>query len=351
MNNSATMPAPPEIPGRYSRQILFDGIGPGGQAKIMGSRVALVGCGALGTVQASLLVRAGVGTVRIIDRDFVEESNLQRQILFDEEDVRSLMPKAVAAERKLRAVNSLVEVEGVVEDLNPSNIGRLLEGFDLILDAADNFDVRFLVNDYAVKNGMPWIYGACVGSYGLTFAILPGVSACLRCVFENAPPAGLSPSCDTAGVIGPIVGSIASLQVAEAMKILSGRGDRIHRRITTLDLWDNRRDLIELPPRDPECPCCGKREFPYLDGTLGADATTLCGRNSVQIRRRDGARIDLDGLAARLASLGQLERNKFLLRAVIDNYQLTVFADGRAIISGTYDLGVAKSLYARYVGA
>ncbi len=340
-----------DIPGRYSRQILFDGIGTAGQAKIIAARVVLVGCGALGTVQASFLVRAGVGTVRIIDRDFVEESNLQRQILFDEEDVRALTPKAVAAEKKLRAVNSLVRVEGVVEDVNSSSVGRLLEGFDLIVDATDNFDVRFLVNDYAVKNGIPWIYGACVGSYGLTFAILPGETPCLRCLFENAPPVGLSPSCDTAGVIGPIVGSIASLQVAEAMKILSGRRDRVQRKITTLDLWENRRDMIGFPPRDPECPCCGKGEFPYLEGTLGADATTLCGRNSVQIRRRDGARIDLDELAGRLSPLGPVERNRFLLRAAIDNYQLTVFADGRAIIGGTYDLGVAKSLYARYVGA
>ncbi len=340
-----------EVPARYSRQILFEGIGREGQARIMAARVALVGCGALGTVQASLLVRAGVGTLRIIDRDFVEESNLQRQILFDEEDVRSLMPKAAAAERKLRAVNSLVKVEGLVEDVNVSSIGRLLEGFDLIVDATDNFDARFLLNDYAIKTGTPWIYGACVGSYGLTFPVLPGETACLRCVFESAPPAGLSPSCDTAGVLGPIVGTIASLQAAEALKILAGRRDRINRRIVTLDIWDNERNVIDLPERDPECPCCGRHEFPYLEGTLGADATTLCGRNSVQIRRRDGTRIDLDDLARRLAPLGILEQNRFLLRAVIDDCQLTVFADGRAIISGTYDLATAKSLYARYVGA
>ncbi len=339
------------IPARYSRQILFDGIGREGQARIMSARVALVGCGALGTVQASFLVRAGVGTLRIIDRDFVEESNLQRQILFDEEDVRTLLPKAVAAENKLRAVNSLVKVEGVVEDVNASTIGRLLDRFDLIVDATDNFDARFLLNDYSVKSGTPWIYGACVGSYGLTFPILPGDTACLRCVFENAPPAGLSPSCDTAGVIGPVVGSIASLQAAEALKILAGRLDRVNRRITTLDVWENDRTIMNLPERDPDCPCCGRREFPYLDGTLGADATTLCGRNSVQIRRRDGARVDLEELARRLTPLGVLERNRFLLRAAIDKYQLTVFADGRAIVSGTYDLAVAKSLYARYVGA
>jgi molybdopterin/thiamine biosynthesis adenylyltransferase len=340
-----------EVPARYSRQILFDGIGADGQARLMASRVAIVGCGALGSMQASLLVRAGVGYLRIIDRDFVEESNLQRQILFDEEDVRAIMPKAYAAEKKLSAVNSLVRIEGLVEDLNPGTIGRLLDGFDLAIDATDNFDARFLLNDYAVKRGMPWIYGACVSSYGLTFPVIPGETACMRCVFENAPPPGLSPSCDTAGVIGPIVGLIASLQIAEALKLLCGRKDRISRRMSIVDLWDNRHDFIDLPPRDAECLCCGKREFTFLEGTSGADATTLCGRNSVQINRKDDARINLDDLAGRLTALGTVEKNKFLLRADIDNYRLTVFADGRAIVSGTRDASIAKSLYARYVGA
>ena len=335
---------------RYSRQVLFSGIGNEGQARITASRVALVGCGALGAVQASLLVRAGVGTLRIIDRDFVEESNLQRQILFDEEDVRAVLPKAIAAEKKLRSANSLVSVEGLVEDVNASSISRLLDGFDLIVDATDNFDARFLINDYAVKTGIPWVYGACVGSYGLTFPILPGEGACLRCVFESAPPAGVSPSCDTAGVIGPIVSVIAGIQVAEALKILSGRRDRINRRITTIDLWENRHEVVDLPPPYPECLCCGKREYPYLDGSLGADVTTLCGRNSVQIRRREGVSIDLDDLARRLEQIGSIERNRFLLRAMIDGYQLTVFADGRAIVNGTYDVAVAKSLYSRYIG-
>jgi molybdopterin/thiamine biosynthesis adenylyltransferase len=335
---------------RYSRQVLFNGIGNEGQLRITASRVALVGCGALGTMQASLLVRAGVGTLRIIDRDFVEESNLQRQILFDEEDVREVLPKAIAAEKKLRTVNSLVNVEGLVEDVNASSAERLLGGFDLILDATDNFDARFLVNDFAVRNMIPWIYGACVGSYGLTFPILPGESAWLRCVFESAPPAGASPSCDTAGVIGPIVCLIAGMQVAEALKILAGRRDSVNRRIVTIDVWDNRREAVDLPPPHPDCPCCGRHEFPFLDGSLGADVTTLCGRNSVQIRRREGTRIDLDDLARRLGPLGNLERNRFLLRASIDDYQLTVFADGRAIIQGTYDTAVAKSIYARYIG-
>jgi adenylyltransferase/sulfurtransferase len=339
-----------DVPARYSRQVLFEEIGREGQARLMAARVALVGCGALGTVQASLLVRAGVGTLRIIDRDFVEESNLQRQILFDEADVKALLPKAVAAEKKLRAANSLVNVEGVVEDLNASTIGRLLEGFDLILDATDNFDARFLINDYCVKMGTPWVYGACVGSYGLTFPILPGETACLRCVFETAPPPGLSPSCDTAGVLGPIVGVVASLQAAEALKILTGRRERVTRKMSVTDVWEGRQSQIDLPPRDPNCPCCGKREFPYLEGSLGSDTATLCGRNAVQIRRRDGLRLDLDEVAKRLGPVGTVEKNRFLLRADIDACRLTLFADGRAIISGTTDPAVAKSIYSRYVG-
>lgn len=339
------------VPPRYSRQVLFAGIGKEGQSRIMASRVVQVGCGALGTFQASLLVRAGVGTLRVIDRDFIEESNLQRQILFDEEDTRSLLPKAVAAEKKLRAANSLTRVEGMVEDVNVSTIHRLFDGFDLILDATDNFDARFLINDYAVKTGTPWVYGACVGSYGLTFPVLPGETPCLRCVFDKAPPAGLSPSCDTAGIIGPIVGVIASMQTAEALKILSGRRDRIRRSIATFDLWENSGNTIPLPPKDPECTCCGLHRYEYLDGVFGAAATTLCGRNAVQIRQPEGSHIDLEEMARQLAPVAALEKNRFLLRAVVGNYQLTVFPDGRTIVSGTSDPAVAKSLYARYVGA
>jgi molybdopterin-synthase adenylyltransferase len=338
------------VHARYSRQILFDGIGERGQARISSSRVALVGCGALGTVQASLLVRAGVGTLRIIDRDFVEESNLQRQILFDEEDVRAVLPKAAAAEKKLRAANSIVNVEGIVDDVNPLSVHRLLDGFDLIVDATDNFDVRYLINDFSVKQGTPWIYGACVGAYGLTFPILPGETACLRCVFENRPPAGASVSCDTAGVIGPVVALIASLQASEALKLLSGAKDRISRKMTSADLWNNVHNSVELPPRNPECPCCGLRQFPFLEGAMDADVTTLCGRNSVQIRRKEETRINFDSLAQKLGPIGSLERNRFLLRAAIDGYELTIFSDGRAIINGTHDIGVAKSLYARYIG-
>jgi len=335
---------------RYSRQVLFDGIQSQGQARICASRVAMVGCGALGAAQASLLVRAGVGTLRIIDRDFVDESNLQRQILFDEEDVRAVLPKAVAAEKKLRLVNSLVNIEGVVEDVNASSIDRLLAGFDLILDASDNFDVRYLINDFSVKNRIPWIYGACVGAHGLMFPILPGEGPCLRCVFESKPPAGVSLSCDTAGVIGPIVALIAAMQVSEALKMLSGAWDRVCRKITSVDLWENQNHSVNLPPINPDCPCCARHEFPFLDGLLEAEAATLCGRNSVQIRRNEASRMDLGALAERLGPIGRLEQTRFLVRATIDGYQLTIFSDGRAIINGTYDIGVAKSLYARYVG-
>ena len=338
------------IPGRYSRQVLFGGIGAEGQKAIMGSRVAIVGCGALGSLQAEILVRAGVGTVRLIDRDFVETSNLQRQLLYDEQDARTLQPKAIAAERRLRAVNSLVAIEGLVDDLNPSTIDRLLGGFDVVLDATDNFDARYLLNDYSVKTGTPWIYGACVGSYGLTFPILPGETACLRCLFESAPPPGLTPSCDTAGVLASIVGVVASLQAVEALKLAAGRRDRVSHKIVTIDLWENTFDDLELPAREAQCPCCGEHHFDYLEGRAGAETTSLCGRNAVQVRGVAGATLDLDALAARLAPLGRVERNPFLLRADIDTWQLTVFGDGRAIIGGTADLAVAKSVYARYIG-
>lgn len=337
--------------GRYSRQILFPGIGAEGQARLGASTLAVVGCGALGSFQASLMVRAGVGNVRLIDRDFLEASNLQRQILFDEQDVRDLLPKAVAAERKLRSVNSSVRVEGLVEDVNPSTINRLLSGVDLVLDATDNFDARYLVNEYAVKHSVPWIYGACVGSEGIAFPVLPGETACLRCVFESAPPPGLSPTCDTAGVIGPIVGMVASFQAAEALKILAGRREVVNRQILRLDLWGNHLGQVRIPERDPGCPCCGKHEYPRLDGALREpEAAVLCGRDSVQVGGRSGGTVDLDALAARWAPVGKVERNTFLVRVTVDRYLLTVFGDGRAIVTGTRDPGVAKSVYARYVG-
>jgi adenylyltransferase/sulfurtransferase len=316
----------------------------------MRSRVAIVGCGALGSLQATLLVRAGVGTVRLIDRDFVEESNLQRQLLYTEDDARTVQPKALAAQRALRAVNSGIAIESLVDDLNPATVDRLLAGVDLILDATDNFDARYLLNDYAVRTGTPWIYGACVGSYGLTFTVLPGETACLRCLFKNAPPPGLTPTCDTTGVLGSIVGVIASMQAAEALKLAAGRRDALRRSIVMVDVWENSHDELEPPDADPRCPCCGERRFDYLEAREGAETTSLCGRDAVQVRPGAGAGIDLDGLAARLAPLGRVERTPFLLRADIDAWRLTVFGDGRAIIGGTDDQAIAKSVYARYIG-
>jgi molybdopterin/thiamine biosynthesis adenylyltransferase len=339
------------IPARYSRQVLFDGIGRDGQARITASKVVVVGCGALGSVQAALLVRAGVGILRLIDRDFVEESNLQRQLLFDEEDARSFLPKAMAAEAKLKQANSQVTVEGLVDDVTPSSVGRLLDGFDVILDGTDNFETRLLLNDFAVKNGTPWIYGACVSSYGMTFSVLPGETACLRCVFPAAPMPGLSPSCDTAGVLGSIVGTIASLQVTEALKIIVARRDQVRRAIIVVDLWENRFETVDLPARDAECPCCGLHSYDYLEGQQLSEATSLCGRGAVQITPPNGAVVDLDELEKRLAPLGRVERNRFLVRAEIDGYTLTVFGNGRAIVGGAKDAAAAKSVYARYVGA
>ncbi|MCL2824553.1 MAG: HesA/MoeB/ThiF family protein [Polyangiaceae bacterium] len=260
----------PSIPNRYSRQTLFSGIGTDGQASIITSKVAVVGCGGLGSVQASLLARAGVGRIRLIDHDSVDETNLQRQILYDERAARDAVPKAIAAQASLRRVNSLVDIDAVVEDINPCTIERLLGGYDLIMDATDNFATRYLINEYAVKCGIPWIYGACVGSHGMVCPMLPRDTACLACLFETEPDPRVSPRCDAVGVIGPIVTVIAGMQVAEALKILSGRRQQVCRKLTVVDLWENRFDSIEVLP-DPECPCCAKFQFHRLDGSRNAE--------------------------------------------------------------------------------
>ena len=336
---------------RYSRQILFAGIGAEGQERLLAATAVIIGCGALGTVQAESLVRAGVGRVRIIDRDFVEESNLQRQTLFDEADARAGMPKAVAAERKLRRINAGVHVEGLIEDVNPTNIEELIAGAQVIMDATDNFETRFLINEAAVKNDIPWVYGACVGSYGLTMAVVPGQTPCLRCVFAGAPPIGASPTCDTAGVIGPIVQVIAALQVGEALKLLTGRHDRLHRRLINLDLWDWRVTAVNVgQARAAACPTCVERRWEYLVGREGSAGVVLCGRNSVQINRPAGRPADLEQMAARLQTLGDVVYNEFLLKFKTDAYEIAVFADGRGIVKGTRDVGVARSVFAKYIG-
>lgn len=336
---------------RYSRQVLFDRIGEAGQKRLGFSSALLVGCGALGSIIAEFLVRAGVGRLRIADRDFVEASNLQRQLLYDERDADRAMPKAAAAEEKLRAINSDVEISGVVTDVTAANIEALSSGCDVILDGSDNFELRYLVNDLAVRDGVPWIYGAAVGSYGLTMNILPGETACLRCVFETAPPPGSAPTCDTAGVLGPLVGVIASLQAAEAIKLLSGNREEMSRDLVMVELWPRRIESVLAGARpSPACPACSRRSFEHLEGAAGSRSTVLCGRDSVQLTPADAAPVNLESVAGRLRSAGDVTVNRFLVRATIEGSEITVFADGRAIIGGTRDVAAARALYARYVG-
>ena len=333
---------------KYSRQILFAPIGAEGQAKLLQSKAVILGCGALGTAQANALVRAGVGWVRIVDRDFVEESNLQRQMLFDEADARESLPKAVAAERKLRQINSDVRVEGIVADADSGNIEEFIEGFQVVLDATDNFETRYLLNDAAVKLGIPWVYGAVVASYSLTMTILPGRTACLGCLFPESPR-GMHETCDTVGVIGPAVSWAASIQSAEALKILLGREADLHGSLLSYDLWSNHYQQVKVA-RDPQCRVCVRHEYAYLEQG-GATHVSLCGRNSVQIHQRESRALDLAALKARLERFGPVQANDFLLKFSLDPYELTVFPDGRVIVKGTHDPAVARGLYARYIGA
>jgi adenylyltransferase/sulfurtransferase len=342
----------PEQHEKYSRQILFAEIGEAGQERILGASAVLVGCGALGTAVANLLVRAGLGRLRIIDRDFVEPSNLQRQTLFDEADAREALPKAVAAERRLRAINSGVQLEGIVGDLTPKNAAELLAGFPLILDGTDNFETRLLLNDAAVSLGVPWIYAAVVGSYGVTMTIRPAETACLACLLEGEEKSvaiGADATCDTAGVLQAAVGLIASIEAAEAMKFLAGKPEALNGRLIACDVWSGKFQSIGVA-RNPNCRACARREFKYLQGEAHPHIT-MCGRDSVQIHERS-RRLDLGELGRRLAaSAAEVRHNDFLLRFRVPPYEITVFADGRAIIKGTKDPAVARSLYARYVGA
>ena len=331
---------------RYSRQSRFAPLGESGQAKIRAARVAVVGCGALGTVEAELLARAGVGTLRIVDRDFVEWSNLQRQVLFDEEDARDATPKAIAAARHLARVNSDVALEPMVADLTPASIEDLLEGSTLIVDGTDNFETRFLINDYAVREGIPWIYSAAVGSYGLKFPVVPGHTACLRCVYPG-PPEGAQPTCETAGVLGPLTAAIASLAMGDALRLLA-TGDA-PARITTVDVWSGEIRQVAAPPQDPACPCCARREFSYLTGTRRAPIS-MCGKDAVQIHERSRP-VNLQELAGKLSGVATVRVNEFALRASVERYELTVFPDGRAIVKGTTDPGIARSIYSRYIGS
>lgn len=337
---------------RYSRQMRFAGIGEDGQRRLLEGRAVVCGCGALGTVLANTLVRAGVGFVRLIDRDFVEANNLQRQVLFDEADAAEAMPKAEAAARKLRAVNSTVRVEPVVTDLDRTNILSLVGEAGVILDGTDNFETRYLINDAAVKLGTPWVYGGCLGSHGQTMTILPGETPCLRCVFESAPGPGEAGTCETVGVLGPIVNIIASYQAVEALKILAGRREQVNRDLIYADLWENMHRSIRLAAvRDAaDCPCCRHGRFEWLDGVRGSHTAVLCGRNAVQVSQRAPGRLSFEDLARQLSPLGEIRVNPYLLRFETADHEFTVFPDGRAIIKGTDDLDKARALYAKYIG-
>jgi len=332
---------------RYSRQIMLAGLGAEGQEALLDARVAIVGLGALGSFQAAALARAGIGHLALIDRDYVELVNLQRQWLYEEADAQEALPKAIAAARHLARVNSEVRLTAHVADLTADNIAELLEGAELILDGTDNFETRYLINDYAVRQGLPWVYGAALGTYGLSMPVLPGRTACLKCLYPS-PPQGAPPTCETEGILNAVTSAVASLQAAAALKILAGQAAALEPRITTLDLWTGEIRQIRQPGPQPGCRACGERRFEHLESSARAPIT-LCGRNAVQIHQRAGP-VDLAELKRRLAPLGEVRANEFALRFSTPPYQITIFPDGRAIIQGTTDPGVARGLYARYVG-
>jgi molybdopterin/thiamine biosynthesis adenylyltransferase len=333
---------------RYSRQILFSGIGAEGQRRLAQSHVAIVGCGATGSALAGLLARAGVGTLRIIDRDYIEASNLQRQSLFDEADAAASLPKAIAAARRIAAFNSEIVVQPEVADLTPENIDRLLAGSQLLLDGTDNFETRYLLNDFAVQRGLAWIYCAAVGGYGLTMNVLPGETACLACLFPESPR-GVLETCETAGVLGPAVSLIASAAATEALKLLTGARKQMRRTLLSWDVWSNSTSALQAGAPRPDCRACGRRDFVHLAGE-GRPHVTLCGRNSVQIHERSRP-MDFAAMSERLKPHGTVRHNEFVLKFWHEPYEMTLFPDGRAIIKGTSDTAVARSLYARYIGS
>jgi len=334
---------------RYSRQVLFAPIGRAGQERLLQSRVAVIGLGALGTVSADSLARAGVGYLKLVDRDYVEESNLQRQVLFNEDDAAMAMPKALAAAAKLKKINSGVVYEALVEDVNYSNVQELIAGVDLVMDATDNFETRFLLNEACVKNNIPWIYGACVASSGLTFAIIPGETACLTCFLGDIPPAGTGETCDTAGIISPVVNVVASIQTAEALKLLTGSRDALRGKLLFIDLWEN--VFSEMAAvRDEHCPVCAKGTFALLSGKMQQHCTYLCGRDAVQVLPPAKMNLSLEKLREKLLPLGEVSGNDFLLKFTTGKHQMVIFPDGRVLIKGTSDEKIARTLYARYIG-
>ena len=333
---------------RYSRQILFRPVGAEGQQRIAAARMAIVGCGATGSALASLLARAGVGYLRIVDRDYVEASNLQRQVLFDDADAAESLPKAIAAARKIAAFNSEIKVEPHVADLTPSNVEELLGEVDFILDGTDNFETRYLINDFAVSRTVPWIYAAAVGSYGVTMNVLPGETACLACIFPDSPR-GIVETCDTSGILNSAVNFVASVAATEAMKLAVGARDQLRCTLLSYDVWTNDFATVTADKPRPGCRACQNRDFVHLAGE-GRPHISLCGRNSVQIHERERP-VDFDEITQRLSPHGTVRHNEFVLRFWHDPYELTLFPDGRAIIKGTTDTAIARSLYARFIGS
>jgi adenylyltransferase/sulfurtransferase len=333
---------------RYSRQTLFPGIGKEGQKKLAKSHVAIIGCGALGTVTATSLVRAGVGKVRIIDRDFIEYHNLQRQVLFSEEDIKNELPKAIAAEKHLREVNSSIEIEGVVSDVNYTNIERLVTGADLILDGLDNMETRFLINDVSLKHDIPWIYGGAISSYGMTMNIIPQETPCFRCISDSPSSNGIAMTCDTAGVISPAPFIVGSLQTAEAMKILVG-AEAINRDLLVINVWEKEFNHLKISRRT-ECPAC-RGEYQFLEAKFGTKTTSLCGQNAVQILNPKVREVSFKALAKHLEPVGKVNYNEFVLRFQADSNEIVVFPDGRAIVKNTSDEAMARGLYAKYIGS
>jgi adenylyltransferase/sulfurtransferase len=335
---------------RYSRQILFEGIGRQGQERLLASRVLIVGCGALGTAHAEALARAGVGRLLLVDRDFIEPTNLQRQTMFTERDASDRLPKAVACARHLKEINSEVEVEAEVSDVNRTNIERLVQGCDLVLDGTDNFTTRYLINEACVRQNVTWIYGAAVSSYGVTMTVRPHVTPCLRCVFEEAPEAGSAPTCDTSGVIMPIISIISAVQVSEALKLLTVQTEKLHNSLMQFDVWRNEWRRIKLGEPNADCPVCARGVYEALDAEDVDFAAVLCGRDAIQIQPPRPTAIDFERLAERLRASGEVNFNPYTLRFRVGDYELTIFRDARSIIRGTDDVNQARSLYARYIG-
>ncbi len=348
------MPAdmPDEGLERYARQMRYAPIGEAGQRRLLAGRVLICGCGALGSVLANTLARSGLGHLRLVDRDFLELNNLQRQVLFDEQDVERSIPKAVAAAEHLRQINSTIDIEPIVADVDHTNIARLVRDVDVILDGTDNFETRYLLNDASIRYEIPWVYGGCIGADGQTMTIVPGKTPCFRCLHPEPPSPGSMDTCDSAGIIAPIINVIASIQACEAIKIVTGHHDQINKTLMAIDLWDTRVRQIGLEALHASggCPACSEHDLPWLDGREGSHTAVLCGRNSVQLTFPQQVDLSLDALAKRLEGIGRVSRNKYLLRLAIDKFRITVFPDGRAIINGTEDIAEARTLYARYIG-